>query len=110
MFEHPSERVDLRSDTITQPTSAMREAMASAIVGDDVFGEDPTVIELQEKMASIMGKEAGLMVPSGTMANAIAIRTHTQPGDEIITIGSAFLNDGVRINVVNSTGPVLAFD
>lgn len=59
--------------------------MASAVVGDDVFGEDPTVIELQEKMASIMGKEAGLMVPSGTMANAIAIRTHTQPGDEIIT-------------------------
>ena len=62
----------------------MREAMASAIVGDDA-GEDPTVIELQERMASIMGKEAGLMVPSGTMANAIAIRTHTQPGDEIIT-------------------------
>ena len=85
MFEHPSDRVDLRSDTITQPTLAMREAMASAIVGDDVFGEDPTVIELQERMASIMGKEAGLMVPSGTMANAIAIRTHTQPGDEIIT-------------------------
>ena len=85
MFEHPSGRVDLRSDTITQPTQAMREAMASAIVGDDVFGEDPTVIELQERMASIMGKEAGLMVPSGTMANAIAIRTHTQPGDEIIT-------------------------
>ena len=85
MFEHPSDRVDLRSDTITQPTLAMREAMASAIVGDDVFGEDPTVIELQEQMAWIMGKEAGLMVPSGTMANAIAIRTHTQPGDEIIT-------------------------
>ena len=85
MFEHPSDRVDLRSDTITQPTQAMREAMASADVGDDVFGEDPTVIKLQERMASIMGKEAGLMVPSGTMANAIAIRTHTQPGDEIIT-------------------------
>ena len=85
MFEHPSDRVDLRSDTITQPTQAMREAMASAEVGDDVFGEDPTVIKLQERMASIMGKEAGLMVPSGTMANAIAIRTHTQPGDEIIT-------------------------
>jgi len=85
MFEHPSDRVDLRSDTITQPTKAMREAMASADVGDDVFGEDPTVIKLQERMASIMGKEAGLMVPSGTMANAIAIRTHTQPGDEIIT-------------------------
>jgi threonine aldolase len=85
MFEHPSGRVDLRSDTISQPTPDMREAMSSAEVGDDVFGEDPTVIELQERMASIMGKEAGLVVPSGTMANAIAIRTHTQPGDEIIT-------------------------
>ncbi len=85
MFEHPSCRVDLRSDTITQPTPGMREAMASAKVGDDVFGEDPTVIELEERMASIMGKEAGLIVPSGTMANAIAIRTHTQPGDEILT-------------------------
>jgi threonine aldolase len=85
MFEHPSDRIDLRSDTVTQPTPGMREAMVSAEVGDDVFGEDPTVIELQERMASIMGKEAGLMVPSGTMANAIAIRTHTQPGDEIIT-------------------------
>jgi threonine aldolase len=85
MFEHPSCRIDLRSDTITQPTPGMREAMASAKVGDDVFGEDPTVIELEERMASSMGKEAGLMVPSGTMANAIAIRTHTQPGDEIIT-------------------------
>jgi len=85
MFEHPSDRVDLRSDTITQPTPAMREAMLSAKLGDDVFGEDPSVIELQDRMASIMGKEAGLLVPSGTMSNAIAIRAHTQPGDEIIT-------------------------
>lgn len=85
MFEHPSDRVDLRSDTITQPTPAMRVAMASARVGDDVFGEDPTVTELEERMAAVMGKDAGLLVPSGTMSNAIAIRAHTQPGDEIIT-------------------------
>lgn len=85
MLEFPSDRVDLRSDTITQPTAAMREAMASAEVGDDVFGEDPTVIKLQQRMASIMGKEAGLLVPSGTMSNAVAIRSHTQPGDEIVT-------------------------
>ena len=85
MFEHPSSRIDLRSDTVTQPTERMRQAMASAEVGDDVFGEDPTVIELEERMAAVMGKDAGLLVPSGTMSNAIAIRAHTQPGDEIIT-------------------------
>ena len=80
-----SGRVDLRSDTITQPTPQMREAMAEAIVGDDVLGDDPTVIALQEKMASMLGKEAALFVPSGTMSNAIAIRAHTNPGDEIVT-------------------------
>ena len=78
-------RVDLRSDTVTQPTDEMRAVMSTAQVGDDVFGEDLTVIELQERMASLLGKEAGLFVPSGTMSNAIAIRCHTQPGDEIIT-------------------------
>ena len=78
-------RVDLRSDTVTQPTDEMRAVMSSAQVGDDVFGEDPTVLELQSRMASLLGKEAGLFVPSGTMSNAIAIRCHTQPGDEIIT-------------------------
>ena len=78
-------RVDLRSDTVTQPTHEMRAVMSTAQVGDDVFGEDSTVIELQERMASLLGKEAGLFVPSGTMSNAIAIRCHTQPGDEIIT-------------------------
>ena len=77
-------RVDLRSDTVTQPIPGMRAAMTEAKVGDDVFGEDPTVIELQNRVAALLGKEAGLFVPSGTMSNAVAIRCHTQPGDEII--------------------------
>ncbi len=78
-------RVDLRSDTVTQPNGGMRVAMSESQVGDDVFGEDPTVNELQNRVAKILGKEAGLFVPSGTMSNAIAIRCHTQHGDEIIT-------------------------
>jgi threonine aldolase len=76
--------IDLRSDTVTKPTEGMRQAMAAAEVGDDVLGEDPTVNLLQDKMASLLGKEAGLFVPSGTMANQVAIKTHIQPGDEII--------------------------
>jgi threonine aldolase len=76
--------VDLRSDTITKPTSQMRRTMAEAGVGDDVFGEDPTANALQEQVAELLGKEAALFVPSGTMANQIAIRAHTEPGDEII--------------------------
>jgi threonine aldolase len=76
--------IDLRSDTVTQPSPAMREAMAAAPVGDDVYGEDPTVNRLQERAAELVGKEAALFVPSGTMANQVAIRTHTQPGDALI--------------------------
>ena len=76
--------IDLRSDTITLPTEEMREAMKSADVGDDVYREDPTVIKLEELAAKKMGKEAGLFVVSGTMANLIAIMTHTTPGDEVI--------------------------
>jgi len=76
--------IDLRSDTVTKPTPAMRKAMAKAEVGDDVFGEDPTVNALQEKVAKILGKEASIFVPSGTMANQLAIKSHTQPGDEVI--------------------------
>jgi len=83
--DYPSDRVDLRSDTVTQPTPDMREAMASATVGDDVLGDDPTVIELQERLARMLGKEAALFVSSGTMSNATAIRAQTEPGDEIIT-------------------------
>src|SRR5574341_416113 len=76
--------IDLRSDTVTRPTPAMRKAMAEAEVGDDVFGEDPTVNALQEKVAKILGKEASIFVPSGTMANQLAIKSHTQPGDEVV--------------------------
>jgi len=77
--------IDLRSDTVTKPTQAMRDAMAVAEVGDDVYGEDPTVIRLQELAAKMLGKEAGLFVVSGTMGNQVAIMTHTQRGDELIT-------------------------
>jgi threonine aldolase len=80
----PESMIDLRSDTVTRPTAAMRAAMASAEVGDDVFGEDPSVILLQEKVARLLGKEAALFVPSGTMSNQACIRAHTQPGDELL--------------------------
>jgi len=83
--DYPGERVDLRSDTVTQPTPPMREAMAAAVVGDDVLGDDPTVIELQNRIAEMLGKEAALFVPSGTMSNAVAIKSQTKPGDEIVT-------------------------
>lgn len=76
--------IDLRSDTVTQPTPGMRKAMAEAEVGDDVFGEDPTVNKLQERVAGKLGKEAALFVASGSMGNQIAINCHTRPGDEVI--------------------------
>jgi threonine aldolase len=76
--------IDLRSDTVTRPTAAMRKAMAEAEVGDDVYGDDPTVHALQERIAQLLGTEAALLVPSGTMANQIALRAHTQHGDEVI--------------------------
>ncbi len=76
--------IDLRSDTVTQPTSAMRRAMAQAEVGDDVYGEDPTINRLQEMGAAMLGKEAGLFVPSGTMGNLAAILAHCGRGDEVI--------------------------
>jgi threonine aldolase len=76
--------IDLRSDTVTRPTGEMRHAMAAAEVGDDVFGEDPTVNDLQERAARLLGFEAGLWVPSGTMGNAIAIRLLTEPGQEVL--------------------------
>ncbi|MBI4446961.1 MAG: aminotransferase class I/II-fold pyridoxal phosphate-dependent enzyme [Acidobacteria bacterium] len=76
--------IDLRSDTVTQPTEEMRRAMAQAEVGDDVYGEDPTVNLLQERAAAVFGKEAALFVPTGTMGNQIAIHLHTRPGQEVI--------------------------
>jgi threonine aldolase len=76
--------IDLRSDTVTRPTHEMRSAMAAAEVGDDVYGEDPTVNRLQERAAEIFEKEAALFVPSGCMGNQIAVKVHTRPGDEVI--------------------------
>ena len=81
--------IDLRSDTVTKPTPEMRRAMAEAEVGDDVMNEDPTVLKLQEKTAELLGKEAALFVPSGTMANQIAVGLHARPGDELICAPNA---------------------
>ena len=102
--------VDLRSDTVTKPGEEMRRVMASAEVGDDVFGEDPTVNRLQETVAEMLGKESGLYVPSGVMSNQVAIKTHTTPGEEVIVekdshifnyeTGAPALLSGVQLNPV----------
>ena len=76
--------IDLRSDTVTKPTPAMRRAMMTAEVGDDVLGDDPTVMALEKRTAEILGKEAAVYMPSGTMTNQVAIRAHTEPGDEVL--------------------------
>jgi threonine aldolase len=106
--------VDLRSDTVTRPSAAMRLAMANAEVGDDVFGDDPTVHALQERIADLLGMEAALLVPSGTMANQIALRAHTRPGDEIVIgtgahcwrheSGALAALGGIQTNVVGEGG------
>jgi threonine aldolase len=83
--------IDLRSDTVTRPTPGMRQAMAAAEVGDDVFGDDPTVIALQDRVAALLGKEAALYVPSGTMSNQLALLAQTRPGDQVV------LEDGAHI-------------
>ncbi|MDD3807634.1 MAG: low-specificity L-threonine aldolase [Candidatus Marinimicrobia bacterium] len=111
------EQIDLRSDTVTQPTKAMLEAMIKAPVGDDVLGDDPSVIRLQKKVAERFGKEAGLFVPSGTMSNQVAIKTHTQPGQEVLCdIGAHIYNfeggapavlSGVQIRPLFSTNGIL---
>jgi threonine aldolase len=104
-------KVDLRSDTVTKPTPAMLEAMMRANVGDDVFGEDPTINELEERIAKLFGHQAALFCPSGTMSNQIAVKAHTQPMDEIIldktshiyyyeTAGFAF-HSGVSVKLVD---------
>jgi len=88
--------IDLRSDTVTKPTPEMRAAMAAAEVGDDVFGDDPTVNELERRVAEVLGKEAAVYVASGTMSNQLAIRAHTEPGDEIIVerMGHSYYYEG----------------
>src|SRR4051812_25022828 len=100
--------IDLRSDTVTKPTAAMRAAMAEAEVGDDVYGEDPTVNRLESLAAALMGKDAALYVPSGTMANQLAIRVQTSPGTEVLCqdrahvyryeAAAAPLNNGVQMH------------
>ena len=85
--------IDLRSDTVTKPTPEMRRAMMEAEVGDDVYGEDPTVNRLERRAAEIAGKEAALFVPSGTMGNTIAVKLHTEPGQEVICDASAHVLD-----------------
>lgn len=103
--------IDLRSDTVTKPTREMMEAMHSAEVGDDVFGEDATVLALEKKTANLFGKDAALFCPSGTMTNQIAIKCHTQPGDEVICDvnshiynyegGGISFNSGVQAKLLN---------
>ncbi len=112
--------IELRSDTTTKPSKGMREAMARAEVGDDVFGEDPTVNRLQEMVAELLGKEAALFVPSGTMANQIAIKSHTQHGDEIIMeryahpfnseAGALAALCGVQVNLIDGVRGVITVD
>lgn len=85
------QKIDLRSDTVTKPTPAMREAMAQAEVGDDVYGEDPTVNRLEAMAAEMLGKEAAVFVPSGVMGNQLALRLHTRPGDEVIVDSTSHL-------------------
>ena len=85
----PDPAIDLRSDTVTRPTAAMRSAIAAAPVGDDQYGEDPTAKRLQERTAALLGKEAALFMPSGTMANQVALRVLTRPGDDVSSVGRA---------------------
>ena len=106
--------IDLRSDTVTRPTDAMRAAMAAAPVGDDQYGEDPTTNLLQSRVAELLGKEAALWLPSGTMANQVALRVLTRPGDEVIAsreshaawheAGGAAANAGVQIVEIGNAG------
>lgn len=113
--------IDLRSDTVTHPTDDMRKAMAEAVVGDDVYGDDPTVNRLEKRAAEIIGKEAALFVPTGTMGNQLAIMTHTKRGDEILTasqshivvneVGAMAVLSGVSVrHISNDNGMIYAQD
>src|SRR2546429_1311739 len=114
MAQAPDANIDLRSDTVTRPTAAMRSAMAAAAVGDDQYGEDPTANALQERVAKLLGKEAALWLPSGTMANQVALRVLTRPGDDIIVsseshavwheTGAGAANAGVQFTEVGARG------
>lgn len=106
--------IDLRSDTVTRPTPGMRAAMASAEVGDDQFGEDPTVNALQDRVARLLGREAALWLPTGTMANQVALRALTRPGDDVIVsrechamwheTGASAANAGIQFTEIGQSG------
>jgi hypothetical protein len=106
--------IDLRSDTVTRPSPPMREAVAAAPVGDDQFGEDPTINLLQNRVAALLGKEAALWLPTGTMANQVALRALTRPGDDVIVshgshavwheTGASAANAGVQFTAVGEGG------
>jgi len=112
--------IDLRSDTVTRPSPAMRAVMAAADVGDDQFGEDPTVNRLQDRVAELLGKEAALWVPTGTMANQVALRVLTRPGDDVIVAreshamwhetGAAGANAGIQFTEIGRGGTFTAAD
>lgn len=112
MPESSNAVIDLRSDTLTRPTPEMRAAMAAAEVGDDVYGEDPTVNRLEERAAEIFGREAAVFVPTGTMGNQIAIRLHTRPGQEIICESRSHILDWEMATAASFSGclirPVVA--
>ena len=114
------EPIDLRSDTVTRPSAGMRQAMAAAEVGDDQYGEDPSVNRLQEHIAEMLGKAAALFVPSGTMANQIGLKLLTRPGDEVVLgheahivwheLGAGAANSGVQFTAVGRGGVFAAHD
>jgi threonine aldolase len=118
MPAHPSDIIDLRSDTVTRPSTGMREAMARADVGDDQYGEDPTINRLQERVAELFGKEAALWLPTGTMANQAALRALTRPGDDVIVsreshavwheAGGAAALAGVQCTEIGAGGTFIA--
>ena len=96
--------IDLRSDTVTRPTPEMRRAMAAAEVGDDVYGEDPTVNRLEERAAEVFGREAALFVPTGSMGNQIAVKLHTQPGQEVICESRSHILDWEMATMATFSG------
>src|SRR3990172_3757527 len=113
-MSQPLPPIDLRSDTVTRPSAEMRRAIAAAPVGDDQFGEDPTTNQLQERIAALLGKESALWLPTGTMANQVALRTLTRPGDDVIVsreshavwheTGRGAANSGVQFSEIGSGG------
>ncbi len=119
-MSRPAEPIDLRSDTVTRPSPGMRRAMAEAPVGDDQYGEDPTVNRLQQRLADLLGKAAALFVPSGTMANQIALKLLTRPGDEVLVgheahmmwheAGAGAANSGVQFTAIGQRGLFTAAD